>query len=104
MAKRKNKSAINNLGSTIFMICITLVIGMISANIYLDEKKMHSQEKAFIEREAVLQREIEEEQQRTKTLEERKKYVATNQYIEEVAKEKLGLLNPDEVLIKAKGD
>ena len=104
MSKRKNKSSINNLGSMIFMICITMVIGLVSANIYFDEKKMHAQEKSFIEREAILQREIEAEEQRTKTLEERKKYVATNQYIEEVAKEKLGLLNPDEVLIKAKDD
>ncbi len=86
------------------MIGITAVIILVAGSIYTDEKEMRAQEKAYIEREATLTREIEEEEQRTKTLNERKKFVATNQYIQEVAKEKLGLLNPDEVLIKAKED
>ena len=86
------------------MIGITIVIGLIAGSVYMDEKDMRAQEKMYIEREATLNREIEEEELRTKTLNERKKYVATNQYIQEVAKEKLGLLNPDEVLIKARED
>lgn len=45
-----------------------------------------------------------EEEQRTKELEERKIYVQTKQYIEEVAKEKLGLVMPDEILLKPSED
>lgn len=43
------------------------------------------------------------ENTRAKELEERRIYVQTKQYIEEVAKEKLGLVNPDEVILKPKG-
>ena len=42
----------------------------------------------------------EEEEKRTAELQEYKIYVKTKQYAEEVAKEKLGLVNPDEILLK----
>ena len=43
---------------------------------------------------------INEQQQRQKELEEYKKYVKTKKFVEEVAKNKFGLLYPDEILIK----
>ena len=43
---------------------------------------------------------VENEQKRAAELEERRVYVQTKQYIEEVAKQKLGLVKPDEVLLK----
>lgn len=100
MTHRKSR----NLNSGIGMIGIIMIIGLVAALIYKDESAMRVQEKSYIEREASLNHQIEEEEQRTKTLNERKKYVKTNQYIEEVAKSELGLLNPDEVLIKAKDE
>ena len=42
----------------------------------------------------------EEEEQRALDLEEERKYVQTKEYIKEVAKEKLGLEDPDEILLK----
>lgn len=37
---------------------------------------------------------------RARELEEYRVYVQTKQYIEEIAKQKLGLVNPDEILLK----
>ena len=101
MSDRKKKNS-NNLSSGLAVIGITLIIGIVAAAIYTAERDMRQQEQAYIEREAALNREIEREEQRRKTLDEKKKYVATDEYIEKVAKEKLGLINPDEILIKAK--
>ena len=42
------------------------------------------------------------EEQRSKDIEELGKYVQTKKYVEEVAKERLGLVYPDEILFKAK--
>lgn len=42
----------------------------------------------------------EEEEQRALDLEEERKHVQTKEYIKEVAKEKLGLVDPDEILLK----
>ena len=47
-----------------------------------------------------LNRMLAEEQERAKRLEEQRIYVQTKEYIEKVAKEKLGLVNPDEILLK----
>ena len=47
---------------------------------------------------------IEAEERRTEELEQRKKYVGTDQYIEEIARDRLGLIDPDEVLIQADDD
>ncbi len=44
----------------------------------------------------------DKELERSKELEEYRIYVQTKQYIEEVAKQKLGLVNPDEILLKPK--
>ena len=41
-----------------------------------------------------------EEEQRAQELEEYRIYVQTKEYIEKVAKEKLGLVNKDEILLK----
>ena len=43
---------------------------------------------------------LEEERKRAEELEEQRIYVQTKEYIEKVAKEKLGLVNPDEILLK----
>ena len=51
-------------------------------------------------REQNLEQQKEEEEKRTAELQEYKIYVKTKQYAEEVAKEKLGLVNPDEILLK----
>ncbi len=56
----------------------------------------------YRQQEEQLLAEIEEEEQRTKDIEELGKYVQTKKYVEEVAKERLGLVYPDEILFKAK--
>ncbi len=45
---------------------------------------------------------LEEEKERTKDLENRKAYMQTSKYIEELARKKLGLVYPDEIIFKEK--
>lgn len=51
-------------------------------------------------KEQSLMRQVELEEKRAEELEEYRVYVQTKQYIEEVAKQKLGLVKPDEILLK----
>lgn len=104
MSARKARRRAGNLNSGISMIGFIVIVVLIAAFIYKDEQAMREQERTYVEREASLTKQIEEEEQRTKTLNERKKYVTTDQYIEEVARNELGLINPDEILIKAKDE
>ena len=52
-------------------------------------------------REQALEKSLAKEEARAAELEEYRVYVQTKQYIEKVAKEKLGLVNKDEILFKA---
>ena len=47
-----------------------------------------------------LQNEVDTEKQRQEELEEKSVYVQTKDYIEQIAREKLGLINPDETIIR----
>ena len=44
---------------------------------------------------------IEEQQQRTKEIDELEEYMQTDEYIEKAAQEKLGLLKENEIIFKA---
>ncbi len=43
---------------------------------------------------------LKEEKERTRELENRKAYMQTTKYIEELARKKLGLVYPDEIIFK----
>ena len=47
---------------------------------------------------------MEQEEARTKEIKDYKAYVETDEYVEEVARDKLGLVYDDEVLLKANED
>ncbi len=47
-----------------------------------------------------LNRQIDEEEARTAEIEEERAYVQTKKYIEEMAREKLGLVYPDEIIFE----
>lgn len=70
-----------------------LVLGLYSMNL----KKESNQ---LAEKKADLEQQIAQEEQRTKELEELEKYTKTKKYMEEVAREKLGLVYPDEILVQ----
>jgi len=53
---------------------------------------------------AQLEEELENANNRSAELEEREKYMKTKKFIEDEAKNKLGLVNKDEILLKPKED
>ena len=57
---------------------------------------------AYQEREEALQEAIEDERKRAEDIEELEAYTKTKKYVEDVAKEKLGLVYEDEIIFKSK--
>ncbi|MEJ8773845.1 septum formation initiator family protein [Blautia sp. HCN-1074] len=49
---------------------------------------------------AILQQQIEDEQNRTEEIDKLEKYMETDEYTEEVAREKLGLVKDNETVFK----
>jgi len=79
---------------------ITLVVMFLAVAINIKGADLKKSDLEYSIREQNLEQQKEEEEKRTAGLQEYKIYVKTKQYAEEVAKEKLGLVNPDEILLK----
>lgn len=82
------------------MMSISAVVILLLVIISFQSIELHAKTDAYAAREAVLTKEIEKEQERTEEIEEYKKYVKTKKYVEEVAKDKLGLVYEDEIIFK----
>ncbi len=98
-ARYKSSSIHNRLGlllAGIAVILLTIVIFIRSVSLY---QKL-GQYKSRIE---TLQTQIDDEEKRSEEIEEFEKYTTTRKYIEEVAKEKLGLVYPGEIIFKDEG-
>ena len=89
-------------GMTMMVIIITVSIVMVAACVRsLD---LHHKSRELAVTEAQLESTLEAEQIRAEELVEREKYMKTKKYIEDEAKNKLGLVNEDEIVIKPKED
>ncbi len=87
-------------GNRMAIMGITLVVASLAVVVNLKSTSMRKKELEYQIREETLEKQKAEEENRAKELEEYRVYVQTKQYIEEIAKQKLGLVNPDEILLK----
>ena len=81
------------------MVVVVMLV-VVAVNNYNLKKKLAG----YREKEQILTEQLEAEKQRTEEIEEFKKYTETKKYIEEVAREKLGLVYEDEVIIQTDED
>lgn len=95
--RRKKKDRWSN---RLAIIGITMVVLSLGVVVNLKSATMRKKELEYQAREAALELQVAQEKSRANELEEYRIYVQTKQYIEEVAKQKLGLVKPDEILLK----
>lgn len=82
------------------LIGITFVVFSLAIIVTIKGAGLKEKDREYQLRLENLQAQVEKEEARAGELEEYRKYVQTKKYIEEVAKQKLGLVNPDEILLK----
>lgn len=58
----------------------------------------YAKNQSYMEQEAELMERLEEEQERTTEIDEFKEYSTTDEYVEQIAKEKLNMAYPDEII------
>lgn len=90
--KRKNPSGYGMIAIVVLLICGIVTLKRIGLN---------EERTAYAEQMSEVQQEFSNEQDRTKDLEEQKAYMKTKKYIEEIAREKLGLVYKDEIIFKS---
>lgn len=98
MAKRKAGRKTSNRAA---MIGITGMVAVLLCVLFIQGSRLQVKAQAYAAREAALTEEIEKEKERTQKIEDQKKYMQTNQYVEEVARQKLGLVYPNETIYKS---
>ncbi len=84
------------------MIAICAVIVFLIAVMSVSSITLRAKEKTYQTQEKDLQSRIEEEEQRADEIDELETYVGSDEYIEGIAKEKLGLVYDNEIIFQAK--
>ncbi|MEY8517004.1 septum formation initiator family protein [Lachnospiraceae bacterium 29-84] len=84
------------------MVGISVVLLVLSGVMSVQIVSLEQKNKEYRERRAQLEAEVESQEQRKEELEEYGKFVGTKEYIEQIAKTKLGLVYPNEIIFKEK--
>lgn len=82
------------------IVLVTLVLLMLVMVVNIRKSELKEKQAAYIARQEELQEKIEQEEARSRELKEYEKYTETQKYIEDTAKEKLGLVYEDEIVFK----
>lgn len=82
------------------MMLVGLVVTLITVAVALRGVELTKRQEALSLREAELQQQIDAEKQRAEEIEEFRKYTQTKRYVEEIAKEKLGLVYEGEIIFQ----
>lgn len=99
-SRRVRKRKKENLTNHMALIGITMVVLSLAITVQLKGIDLKQKDLTYRIREENLEELVSEEEARAEELEEYRVYVQTKEHIEKVAKEKLGLVNKDEVLLK----
>jgi len=91
--KRKNKNGILLVSGVVIVLCCFMLIGSIQLKQKLDQ---------YAATEAELNTQIEEQEAYAQSLVKESEYIGSPEYIEAMAREKLGLLKDNEIIFKRK--
>ena len=91
--RKKRQNRFGMFLVSIAMLMMLIVVAVSSAG-------LRAKKEAYQQKELALQEQIEAEEERALEIEEYKKYTQTKKYIEEVARDKLGLVYEGEILFK----
>lgn len=92
MTRKRKKGKLVTFG-------ISLIVMFFAVAMCVQIKDSRAELKSLTRQEEKLQAQLEEEQKEAEELEERRVYVQTKKYVEEVAKQ-IGFVYPDEIIYK----
>ena len=96
----ENRSSRRSRQNRLSMILAVLVVAILFVAVYINGSSMRRALEENQEKITRLKQEIEEEELRSRSIEEYRAYTETDQFIEQVAREKLGLLYEGETIFR----
>ncbi len=97
--KRLKNQKRSNIAAMIIAVVLVLVLG---AAIWNGKRTLTVKNAEYETQKTQLEEQIKEQEKRRSELEEYGKYVQTKKFYEETAKNKFGLIYPDEILVRPK--
>ena len=95
--KRQNKRAESNrLGMLAIAVTVLLLLGVMMVK----SRELKKTLAVYETRAASLEQEIEEQKDRTEEIDQLKEYMQTDEYIEQVARERFGLVKDNEIVFE----
>ncbi len=94
--RKKNRIANNYLG----MAAISCVVLILLGGLTVQSKNLEARIGVYDDRAAALEESIENEKDRTMEIDEKKEYMETDDYVAEVARDKLGLVKDNEIVFE----
>ena len=101
MKKLQGKRARRQLQHKLSMFVVAAVILVLGITLSVASISLHAKNDEYKVKEAELEAQIESESMRAEEIDDLETYVGTDEYVEDVAKEKLGLVYPNEILFEA---
>ena len=96
MATKKRRKDNNRAGK----MCISMILVAFVAVMSVQIVKLYQKDQQYAAKQAELEAQLEEETARQAELEDYEAYTKSQQYVEDVAKSKLGLAYDDEIIFK----
>lgn len=100
MGNSSRKKAVRYRQSSFITMLVVVAVLFICATSVVHAVNLHTKSKLLAETEKTMEYRVEQAKQEQAALDAQEKYMQTNQYIEDVAKDKLGLVHPDELVIR----
>lgn len=86
--------------NVIAMLSAIAVVFVLSIVIWNGKQSLVEKKSVYASKSLELSQKLQEQEARSVSIEEYKKYIQTKKYIEQVAKEKFGLIYKDEIVFK----
>ena len=94
--KRKKKTGYNRLGMLTIAVTVLMLLGILM----MQSRDISDKIAVYDARAAALEQDLEEQKSRTKEIDKYKAYMKTDEYAEQVARERLGLVKDNEIIFE----
>lgn len=101
-AGRRSGARAKNRQNKAAMLCITFVVCILLAALLYEGHSLRQKIGENEAKAAKLEQQIADEDQRTADISALEEYMQSDEYLEKMAKEKLGLIRDDEIIFKEK--
>lgn len=100
MAKNSARKSVRYRQSPVVTFLVIVAVIFVCVTSVVRATSLHTKSKQLAETEKTMELKVQEAKQEQADLDAQEKYMQTNEYIEDVAKDKLGLVHPDELVIR----